>query len=780
MLSASYAFHDAIEENSKVIASARLHLSNGTQLDLTGDDFMMGGLSFTQATSTSGAFSIGSAVVGSCSLKLNNHDGRFDEYDFTDAVIIPRVGIGIDGKVEWVVKGTYRIEQPSTYGSVISLACTDNLSLFKKPLSDVEVRYPIVAPALAEIICQSFGVSMRWVGPNDDYMLEAAPEDDITCLDALSYIAQATGHYVKCDPRGAVVFDWYDVSDKNVENVIDGGELDESSPYSTGGNADGGNFIDYSSGDTVEGGEFGIPSFVYMHAFSSLDIGTDDIVVTGVRVTACDKPSQGDSPAEEGETVLEGAEGYVLEIEDNPFIPFGKAFEVSKRIGPSIVGMRFRPFTASAIGNPLVEAGDRACLIDAQQHRYATYVTACTYRVGSYESYSCEAEPPARNSAASSAVSTKTYRETKKLIAKERTARETALRDLADTLANSSGLYMSKLQQPDGSVIYFMHDKPTVGESKIVWKLTAEAMGISTDGGRTYPYGFDVSGKAILDRIYALGLDATYITTGTLDASAVTIKNLMRIGDESNGVNISKNSVSIRTIDGNVLNMSAVPYAWVSKSFTNNGGPIKPDATSTIPGGRQWATYHLPFDNGNVYMDENHVVSWNLSITGYYDGQIFHIAKSGDTVMSPSQQGPYIGYTYYGEETFGEIKDFGAGSEPWIRVTFNALPDERVGKVKDIPTVLQLAKMDKDNYITSVKLSMKHAGTNGEISSKDETFLTDKNFTALANGGELWSGTISIPYFFNNVARNYVLYFQDGLLKEFNILTTSDDGFKPY
>ena len=88
--------------------------------------------------------------------------------------------------------------------------------------------------------------------------------------------------------------------------------------------------------------------------------------------------------------------------------------------------------------------------------------------------------------------------------------------------------------------------------------------------------------------------------------------------------------------------------------------------------------------------------------------------------------------------------------------------------------------MDKDNYITAVKLSMKHAGKNGEISSKDETFLTDKNFSAIANGGELWSGTISIPYFFNNVARNYNLYFQDGLLKEFNLLTTGDDGFRPY
>ena len=779
MLSASYAFHDAIAKNSKVVVRAGILLADGTKLKLDGDSFMMGGVSFTQATSTSGAFCIGSAVVGSCSLKLNNYDGRFDEYDFTGAKVQPSVGVGIDGEIEWIRKGVYNVEQPSTYGSVISLTCTDNLSLMQKSLSDIEVRCPITAAAFAELVCNEFGLSMEWRGPNFDYRIESIPDEDMSCLDALSYIAQATGHYVRCDQRGTVVFDWYDVSDKHVENVMDGGELDESSPYSTGGSADGGNFIDYSSGDTVEGGEFGIPSFVYLHAFNSLDIGTDDVIITGIRVTAEDEASGDQSAAQGGETVLEGNEGYVLAIEGNPFIPFGRAQEVAARVGELVIGMRFRPFTASATGNPLVEAGDRACIIDAKQHRYATYITASTYRVGGYASYSCEAEPPARNSAVSSAASTKAYRAAKKLVEKERTARETALRKLADTLSKSSGLYMSKLAQADGSTIYYMHDKPTMAESKIVWKLTAEAMGISMDGGKTYPYGFDVSGQAILDRIYAIGLDATYITAGTLDASEVTIKNLMRIGDASSGVSITKESVNIETNDGRMLAMHAVPYSWVSKSFTNKGGPITPVASSTGEG-RKWATYYLPFDNGNVYMDENHVVSWSLSITGYYDGQIFHIAKSGDTKMSPSPQGPYVGYTYYGEETFGDVKDFGAGSEPWIRVTFNALPDERVGKANDIPTTLQLAKMDKDNYITAVKLSMKHVGKNGEISSKDETFLTDKNFSAIANGGELWSGTISIPYFFNNVARNYNLYFQDGLLKEFNLLTTGDDGFRPY
>ena len=48
-----------------------------------------------------------------------------------------------------------------------------------------------------------------------------------------------------------------------------------------------------------------------------------------------------------------------------------------------------------------------------------------------------------------------------------------------------------------------------------MWKLTANALGISTDGGATYPYGLDVTGTAILNRIYAIGIDGQYITLGS-------------------------------------------------------------------------------------------------------------------------------------------------------------------------------------------------------------------------------------------------------------------------
>lgn len=96
-----------------------------------------------------------------------------------------------------------------------------------------------------------------------------------------------------------------------------------------------------------------------------------------------------------------------------------------------------------------------------------------------------------------------TVLEQEKRISEEISKRKAATKKLADKLASASGLYMTNATQPDGSVIYYMHNKTNLSDSTIVWKMTAEAFGISTDGGRTYPYGLDVSGDAILKRIYA-------------------------------------------------------------------------------------------------------------------------------------------------------------------------------------------------------------------------------------------------------------------------------------
>lgn len=99
-----------------------------------------------------------------------------------------------------------------------------------------------------------------------------------------------------------------------------------------------------------------------------------------------------------------------------------------------------------------------------------------------------------------------------------RSAIQEASKRFDQIVANASGLYCTPDPQADRSVIYYLHDKKTLEESTLVMKLTAEAIGFSTDGGSTYPYGFTVDGETVMRIISTQGLNAGWINAGILQS----------------------------------------------------------------------------------------------------------------------------------------------------------------------------------------------------------------------------------------------------------------------
>ena len=523
MLSTSSALRRRIAENSKVELKATLTLADETVISLTGEDFAMGGFSITQATSSMGGFDIGAAVIGACDVTLTNYDERFDPYDFTGATLEPYVGVTLpDNTVEWLRKGVYGVEQPDSYGSTISLHCLDNLRLLQRPYADVQTSYPSTLQVIVSNICTTCGVQLLTQAfPNSSYVVTSRPDSsNITCLDAISLVAQAAGCFVRCDEYGRLEVKWYPTTTYEGEGWLDGGTyLTSTTPYSDGDTADGGAFM--SGGTTSDGGTFLSPTWAQAIYFSQLTVKTDDVVITGVRVTAHDEILADGTLGRSGETELFGSEGYVLNISDNPFIEFGKAATVAAQVGALVMGMRFRPFDATGLASPAWEAGDPIIVTDGRQRTYRAWLTSYIWKAGGYATMSCSAETPARNSATSAGAMTKAIVDARNAIRAEQTARAVAVANLANQLATASGLYKTEEQAQGGGTIYYLHDKPTLATSIIVWKMTASAFGVSVDGGTTYPFGFDAWGNAILNAIYAIGIDAQYITTGTLLASII-------------------------------------------------------------------------------------------------------------------------------------------------------------------------------------------------------------------------------------------------------------------
>lgn len=559
MLKTTQEFDRLIGQNTKVSIKASIAFADGTTIDIEGDDFMQGGLSVDEAVASSSSFDIGAAVIGELTVTLNNYDERFSEYDFAGAKVTPFVGVArSDGITEWIQKGEYWIDQPSSYPSTLTLTALDNMTLLERDYSEVVTVYPSTLGTIARDICAKCGVTLKNAAfPNFDFVVKEKPADKTTCLDMISHVAQAAGCWAKMDNTGKLDISWYDTTAFDNEDWLDGGDYEgNATPYATGDIADGGSFASYSSGDSTAGGSFESRGYALVYAISSSQIIADDVLITGVRVTVTGEVEGSNT------SVLHGEEGYVLEIKDNPLISHEKATEAAGRIGRNVAGLRFRPFALSALGNPVYEAGDPILIVDAKQRVYRSYITRLTYKVGSYSTIACNAETPSRNKAKSYSPIQTALDKLKGDIAKEKTDRELALENLATKIGANSGMFMTTEEAENGGKVYYMHDQSTLAQSHYVWKMTADAIAISTDGGKTYSYGLDVDGNAILERVYTIGLDASYINTGSFTIRKGE-KIMFNADVDTGDVYINGESLSIDTSSiSAAIDQSKVHYAY--------------------------------------------------------------------------------------------------------------------------------------------------------------------------------------------------------------------------
>ena len=273
-----------------------------------------------------------------------------------------------------------------------------------------------------------------------------------------------------------------------------------------------------------------------MYQWKNISVGTDDVVITGIRLVY-----QGENG--EDVSVIEGKEGYILEV-TNP-LAAGREKELASLLGAMMIGATFRKFEGDHIAYPLAEFMDPSLIVDRKQNVYRTYITDIDFTFLGMTTLKNSAEDALRNSSQYFSDGVMAYIKARKLVVQERTEREKAVANLAKQLSESSGLFMTEEVQGDKSVIYYMHDKPTLKESQVIWKLTALAFGISTDGGKTYPYGFTVDGETITRLLYAEGINADYIKTGVLNIADPSGKSIFYADFATGKVEINASSVMI-------------------------------------------------------------------------------------------------------------------------------------------------------------------------------------------------------------------------------------------
>ena len=474
MINASTEFKNALAEGRQDFQYyADITLSSGKQLNLTNKYLWSGGVKFTDAVSSDNAFDIGDAIINSASLVINNISGEFDSYTFEDAVV--NLHIGIPGISDSIQRGLYDVNEAKYNGSLITLNLYDHMHRFDKPYSMSGLAYPATIQQVLYNACSVCGVTLGTIFTGADTSIPSRPSDkNLTFRELISYIAQYLGGYARISPKG--------------ELEIKSFPMDRISAINSG---------------TVEGNYDESFSSVYSH-----DFWISPIVITGIHVEI-------DVGNNKTDVYSAGKDGYILTVSKNPLITKGNAQTVADTLYKRLCGLSFWNGNAKVMTNPLTEAGDSVVVYDRNKKAYGLLASSLTFASKSALVIRSAAETPTRQSAIRNSQLAKTATELEEKILREQSARETQLEALSTALAEKSGLYETEETTSSGTV-YYMHDRPTLADSKVVWKLTSDAVGVSTDGGKTWNAGLQVNGDLIVKILSATGINADWLVAGII------------------------------------------------------------------------------------------------------------------------------------------------------------------------------------------------------------------------------------------------------------------------
>lgn len=536
MLNVSAKWQRAVmlDNDINVNCFADIVTASGEKIPISDSELWANGFEVSDATSSNGTFTIGALIAGKLKIKLNNIYEDYSKYDFDKASVTAYVSKSFsDGTTEKLKIGEYRVSETSYDGSLITLTCLDNINNFNREY-DSNLSYPTTAYDVVRDACIKCDVPFTMARfDNSDYVINEIPSDNqkLTYGQVIAYILQLSGLWGKCGHDGELLIGWYDMSQFDSRGYNGGTFSTTTTPYSDGDNVDGGNFTDYSSGDSVDGGTFTeARNYHNVYTQKDLNVATDDVVITGVKVTVTSKEDK----AKDVNT-LAGKEGYVVSISDNPFIPADKAQTVANYIFKKIGGMRFRPLDATLLSNPLIESGDVALVTDRKQNTYSCFISNRTFTVGSGTKISCDAENASRNSADKFSNETKAVVQARKVAQAQLSVYDKQMQLLTRLMSQSLGLFKTEQVQEDGSIIYIMHNKADLNSSNIQWKMTANGMAVSNDYGKTWKAGIDKDGNAIFNIMSVIGINFDWAHGGTLTLGGENNVNGKQYVKDANG-----------------------------------------------------------------------------------------------------------------------------------------------------------------------------------------------------------------------------------------------------
>lgn len=597
MISTSQKYkQELIAGNRRYVVKAYVTLADGTQLTLTNQDIWEQGVVIDSGISSENSFDIGTAIIGSLTLVIDNIRDNFSLYDFLNADVVLWIGLENDVDLNndqiYYRIGFYTVDDTSYNGSLITLSCLDNMTWFDIPFSEVTgITYPTTAGQLVASICSHVGVTLGVAHfQNYTMTIPAAPEGEINCREVLQYVAQKCCCYCKINTAGALTLTWYDKNAIIGLTDYDGGTYNTTTtPYSDGCNLDGGSFDPWSVGDVADGGTFlELQQGAWLTQNYEMSVSTDEIVVTGCRLRCTTKDKEYDELWVDSTLELTHPR-YVLVIENNPFITRSDAAATANTIGSILAGLPIRAFTAKSANDISYETGDMVRVIDFRGNLYYSWITNLTFTINNSESFSCGAESIKQRKETRFSGTVKTLVEAQQNAENMLSAYDNAVKAM-DALAQNAIGYNEYVQTVGGAKIMYRYNgsshttsvPPKFQGSTAVFKISGDGVfvalaangDIAADGTCTFSNGYDAnSGTAILNLIYAQGLNAGWITAGTISADRIAAGSIS--ANKISATSLSAISATLGSVSsGNISGSTITSSASDGGSTTISGGKV--------------------------------------------------------------------------------------------------------------------------------------------------------------------------------------------------------------
>lgn len=409
MISASTAFMQKVNNGDVPFVRMQLTTTSGRTIWIEDGQFWGDSISFSEATSEDGAFTVGSAIIGGFNFALTNFDRSFDDIDFAGAVVVPLIYYdGLESSERYLPKGVYYVASHVTSGNIIRCTAMDGMKLLDQ--SQTAITYPITVQSLVETICTANNITLATQSiPNGDFTInDPTREGDeptvMTDRQMLSYACQCVGCFAKMDENGHMVIGWYDFENPvQITSTFDGKSLWTNPIEVTGirvtvgdGSAaimavsidEGGNLIYTRSSEVAD--TFTINSLGELIATAdsgvTYTIVNEQLIRTGEEILV-------DSDTNESVDVLYGTDDRIIKVEENPYITTSNVASVCQIISSRIFGEEFRPGTLPVLANPCLQAGDVLEVTDnITGVVYLIPITSTDYNKGLVQNINCSFE----------------------------------------------------------------------------------------------------------------------------------------------------------------------------------------------------------------------------------------------------------------------------------------------------------------------------------------------------------------------------------------------------